>query len=62
MTQCPECYSEDVEMDSGDCKDSGYGNEWVTTYGCTCNECGCEFEKIETTEVECEVIEHGDKI
>lgn len=60
MTQCPECGSGNIEMGSGDCRDDGQGYSWVTTYSCSCNECGCVFDKIEETEVSYEVDEHGD--
>lgn len=59
MTNCPECNSGDIEVDSGECRDDGQGYCWVILYGCYCNECGCEFEKIETTEVEYDVTKHG---
>lgn len=60
MTNCPECGSGNLDIDSGSCKDDGHGCSWTTTYSCCCNECGCVFGQIETTEVSYEVEEHGD--
>lgn len=59
MTNCPECDSGDIEMDSGDYKNGGQGYCWITTYDCYCNDCGCVFDKIESTEITYEIKKYG---
>ena len=62
MTQCPECGSGNVEINEGECTDDGQGYSWAITYPCYCNECECEFFKIERTEVEYEVEKSGNTV
>jgi len=59
MYYCPECDSDDIEIiEDSEVKQF---NEWswqdVSIW--KCKDCGCIFEKIEHTDVDLEVIEHG---
>jgi transcriptional regulator NrdR family protein len=57
---CPECKSQDVESigESEEVTD-GQGYYWTVSTNYVCNECGCTFERIETTEVTYDIYKHG---
>jgi len=60
MAHCPECGSFNVDLlEESEVRDDGQGYYWTDTSTWYCNDCECEFEKIETTEVEYEVTKHG---
>ena len=59
MTSCPECSSANLEelgKEDGERQDDEHE---VTVTKFRCNDCGCEFQKIERWEVETEVTAHG---
>jgi len=60
MYYCPECDSDNVELidDSEVIQRDKWS--WTDVSVWECKDCGCKFEKIESTDVDLEVIEHGE--
>jgi len=59
MYYCPECNSSNVFLESESEVKQFDEWSWQDVSVWKCEDCGCEFEKIERTDVELEVIKHG---
>ena len=46
---CPNCQSGDYEEYDAPSLSDGQGYQWGT--GCTCNNCGCEWELVTTKKI-----------
>ena len=55
MMYCPKCNSSNVELtEDSEVKDLDEWS-WQDLSGWECKDCGCKFQKIETTEVKLEI-------
>jgi len=61
VEQCPECDSHNVSSPpwSPETKSDGQGYSWTLVYSYECDDCGCTWTEIETTNRKVEIDEHG---